>query len=191
MYAVTFFPALLVEIGTIGGALLLTVGHAGFNPVIFFLLPLGMILLVGAMVYGMLMMLRLALAFPVSVAEGLPAVASLKRSNILTQGAKGRMFIALLVIYAACYAFILIVIVLLSLLSFLGSLAGLVLHIQLFSALGFMAIGFLGFFALLGFLLYMALYMAGFTTALVVIYHDQRLRKDSPPMAPPQTGALA
>jgi len=191
LYAVTFFPALVVEIGTIGGIILLMAGHAGFNPAVIFVLPLGMMLLVGAMVYGMLMMLRLALAFPASVAEELPAVAALKRSNILTQGAKGRMFVVLLVIYAACYAFVLVLIVILSLLGFLCSVVGLVLHIQPVSPLGFTAIAFLGFCTLLGFLLYMAIYLAGFTTALTVIYQDQRLRNDSQPLAPPQPGALA
>lgn len=191
MYAVTFFPALMVEIATIGGIILLMVGHAGFNPAVILLAPLGMLLFVGAMVYGMLMMLRLALAFPASVVEELPAIASLKRSNTLTQGAKGRMFIVLLVIYAACYGFVMVFIVVLSLLGFLCSLAGLVLHTSLLSPLGFTAIGFLGFFALLGFLLYISLYLAGFTTSLVVIYQDQRLRNDHPPLASPQAGALA
>lgn len=191
LYAVTFFPALVVEIGTIGGAFLLMAGHAGFNPAAFFLIPLGMMLFVGTMVYGMLMMLRLSLAFPASVAEGLPAIASLKRSNFLTQGAKGRIFVVLLVIYAACYAFILIFIVVLSLLSFLCSLAGLVLQIQLVSPLGFTAVAFLGILALFGLLLYIALYWAAFTTAIAVIYHDQRRLKDSPPLAQPQAGAPA
>jgi hypothetical protein len=37
-------------------------------------------------------------------------------------------------------------------------------------------------------ILFISLTYAGMTTALAVLYHDQRLRKDGPPPAPLQSG---
>lgn len=97
----------------------------------------------------------------------------------------------LLVIYAACYAFVLLLFAVLGLLWLVCFLAGMALSIHLASPMGYAAIAFLGVCAALGFLLYIALSWAGFSTALAVIYHDQRLRKDGPSPAPTQAGEPA
>ncbi|MGA9668884.1 MAG: hypothetical protein WBQ94_06725 [Terracidiphilus sp.] len=191
IYVIAFLPAIVIELLCFGGFAMLTLGHSNPNPAVYFLLPLGMLLFFAAIVYGILIALRFSLAFPACVVEGLPARAALKRSGHLSRGAKGRVFVVFLVIYAACYAFILLLFAVLGLLSLVCFLAGMALGIHLDSPLGYAAIAFLGICAALGFLLYIALSWAGFSTALAVIYHDQRLRKEGPPLAPPQVGALA
>jgi hypothetical protein len=152
---------------------------------------LGMLFVFAAFVYGILMALRLSLVFPACVVEGITARAALKRSNQLTRGAKGRIFVVLLVIYLACYAFMLVLFLVLAVLGSIFAMLGMALHISLASPLGYIAIGFVGLCALLGFLLYIALSWAGLTTTLAVIYNDQRLRIDGPPPMPPQAGAPA
>jgi hypothetical protein len=191
IYVFTFLPAMVIEILVFGGFAMLTLGHSDPNPAVYFLLPLGMLLFFVSLIYGILIALRFSLAFPACVVEGLSARAALKRSGYLSQGAKGRIFVVLLVIYAACYAFTLLLFAVLGLLCLLIVLAGMALNAHLASPLGYAAIAFLGICAVLGFLLYIALSWAGFSTSLAVLYHDQRLRKDGPPPAPPQAGELA
>jgi hypothetical protein len=51
------------------------------------------LLVIGLIGYAIWMFLRLSLAFPASVVEQIGAVASLKRSSVLTQATKGRIFL--------------------------------------------------------------------------------------------------
>ena len=53
---------------------------------------------------SLFVMLRLSLAFPSCVAEDLSAIAAIKRSNRLADGAMGKIFIVLLVVSAVTYA---------------------------------------------------------------------------------------
>ena len=191
VYAITFLPAILAELATFGAAGLLTHGHSNPNPAAIVAIMFGMLFVVAAFVYGILMALRLLLAFPACVVEGLTARAALKRSNQLTKGAKGRIFVVLLVTYLACYAFTLVLFAVLFVLGSIFSLVGMALSIPLASPLGYTAIGFVGLCGLIGFLLYIALSWAALTTTLAVIYHDQRLRHDTPPPTPQPAGALA
>jgi hypothetical protein len=71
---------------------------------LFLLIPLVVLFYIGAFVYAIIMTLRLSLAFCASVHEGLTATQAIKRSGVLTRGAKGRIFLVLLIIYAISYA---------------------------------------------------------------------------------------
>jgi hypothetical protein len=189
---------LIVEgpIFLLGGALSLPAWLMGFNksspsPFLFVLIPLVFIFYIAATVYAVLMALRLSLAFPASVVEGLDAWPAIKRSNRLTRGAKGRIFVVFLAIYVACYVFTLVAFAVFALLSSLVMLAAAAMHVHLASPLGYAAIGIAAVCALAGLFLYMALSWAAITTALSVLYHDQRLRNDVPPPALPAPGAPA
>lgn len=191
LYAITFLPAFVIELATFGAGALLTLGNTNQNVLVFVLIMLGMLLFFGAFVFGILMALRLSLAFPACVVEGLTATVALKHSNLLTRGAKGRIFVVLLVLYLACYVFTMALFVVLGALGSIFALLGMAFSIPLASPLGYAAIGFVGLCALTGFMLYIALSWAALTTALAVIYHDQRLRHDAPPPMPSPTAVPA
>src|ERR1035437_10255024 len=95
---------LVIELVMFGGMGILSANNAEPNPALFLLIPLIALLFIGAMVYGVIIAMRLSLAFPAALAEGLTAVAALRRSGQLTKGAKGRIFLVLLVVYALGYA---------------------------------------------------------------------------------------
>lgn len=118
--------------------------------------------------------------------EGLPAWASLKRSALLTKGAKGRIFLVLLVVYALTYAVSLVCTFAFFAVGALAALVAVLAHVTQ----GSPAFVPLICLAVLGFLLVMIISCmfsyAAFTTALAVLYHDQRLRKDGLLSAPSQ-----
>jgi uncharacterized membrane protein len=155
------------------------------------LIPLGVLLYIAAAVYSIVIALRFSLAYPVCVAEGLPAWASLKRSGQLTKGAKGRIFLLLLVVYALTYVASLVCIAIFFVVAALGAFAAMLAQVTQDSPAFFILIG----LAVLGYLLIIMisclLSYAAFTTALGVIYHDQRLRKDGPAGAPLAAGESA
>jgi hypothetical protein len=178
----------VVAIAIVGGLLmgLVTMGNLSSNASVgamFLLIPLGILLYLGALVYAVLMTLRTSLAFPACVHENLTAGQAIRRSGVLTNGAKGRIFLALLVIYAISYAAILILYAvgffIVAIAMAVG--AGNMQHLSPV-AIGLLAI--LGLAILIGFLLWTALLMAAYSTAYAVFYRDQRLRKDGPPSAP-------
>jgi membrane-anchored glycerophosphoryl diester phosphodiesterase (GDPDase) len=125
-------------------------------------------------VIGFIISLRLTLAFPATVMENLSAIEALKRSNFLTRGARLKIFLVLLVIYAAAYLAMLLLmggmlfVVAIGLFAFSGTHMGLTSPVMVFLAI----LAGLGFLALM--VLFMACSWAGFTTALGVIYNDQR-----------------
>jgi uncharacterized membrane protein len=83
----------------IGAALLGLAVNRNASPVaLFFLIPLGILFYLCAIIYAIIMSLRLSLAFPACVHEGLTATQAIKRSGVLTRGAKGRIFLVLLLI---------------------------------------------------------------------------------------------
>jgi hypothetical protein len=191
-------PLAIIAIVVAVGALL--VHHAaggigaasgGVNPAaMFFLVPLVMLLYVGLFVYCIWLTLRFLLAFPASVMEGLTAWASLKRSVKLTKGAKGRIFLVLLVIYAVTYAVNILLLMIFFVVGAVGAGAAILAHVAQGSPAFFILIG----LAVLGYLLVLVacslFSYAAYTTALAVIYNDQRLRKDGPLLATatPQPG---
>jgi uncharacterized membrane protein len=108
--AIPIFVCVLVIV--LGALLLGFIPKNGGDPdpaALFFLIPLGVIFYIGAFVYAILMSLRYAIAFPACVHENITAGQALKRSGKLTNGAKGRIFLVALVIYAIGYAAMMIV----------------------------------------------------------------------------------
>jgi hypothetical protein len=125
------------------------------------------------------MSLRLALAFPACVNENITAMQAIKRSGVLTQGAKGRIFLVALVIWAISYAGIMVLYVIFAFSGAIVAFAG-AGHWQRLGPAGYILLGILGMFVLAFLLIYAGLLMAAYSFALAVQYRDQCLRKDLP-----------
>lgn len=190
-YVIAFLPMLVVELAMFGGMGLMTAGQTEPPAGFFFLMPLGMLLFLGAMVYGFIMAMRFSLAFPASLAEDLPARAALRRSGQLTRGAKGRIFLVLLVVYALAYAAEMVGILVLGAAIGIGALAMAACGVQMPSATGIAGIVLAGLCFAAFLFLWMALLWAAFSMTFAVLYQDQRLRKEGPPPAPLLTGEPA
>jgi hypothetical protein len=188
-YLYACLPLLLIEGVMVLGASWFVHGGTTATPVMFLLIPLVFLLYIAAIVYGILMGLRLSLAFPACVEEDLTAHAAIKRSFQLTLGAKGRIFLVILVVYAILYAGIFVVEIVAMMLAVIGFFVAMVAHIHLSALWSYIGLGFLGICGFAAMILFISLTYAGMTTALAVLYHDQRLRKDGPPPAPLQAGA--
>jgi membrane-anchored glycerophosphoryl diester phosphodiesterase (GDPDase) len=161
-------------------------GTASISGFPFFLIPLVALLYLGFIVYSILIMLRFALAFPASVEENLTARAALRRSAQLTRGARGRIFLAILVVYAAVYAVQLVCILVLGVVASLVALGAMLAHVAVgspafFTLVGLGVLGYALTIVVTSLLAYSAL-----TTLLAVLYHDQRRRKESSTPAPAQ-----
>ena len=131
----------------------------------------------------MLISLRLALATPACVVEGLTATAALRRSGRLTQGAIGRIFLVVLVICAIGCAFYFGLDLVVMFLWVIGILPMVLFHAS--AIWGYIWLGLMGVILVCGFLLFIAGVSASYATAFAVLYHDQRRRKDGllpPPM---------
>jgi hypothetical protein len=190
-YLVAFLPALLIELAMIVPMGLFAVGKTSPVTAFVYMIPMEMLLFLGASVYGVIMAMRFSLAFPASLAEDLTAWAAIRRSGQLTQGAKGRIFLVLLVIYALAYAAEMVGLVVLMVIFGVGALAVAALHITLASVAGVIGVG-LGAVCFLGFIfLFMALIWSAFSTSLAVLYHDHRLRKGGLLTAPTPAGEPA
>jgi hypothetical protein len=187
LYALTFLPALLLELPLFATASSMEQNKT-VNPLMVLLFPVEAILIAVAVVVGIILALRLSLAFAASVFEALTVRDAIKRSWNLTRGALGRIFLSVAVIYAAIYAVTIILILgAISVATIVYLLAGrpndphssilLVVILGLFIYLIFLAVCTVGTWA-------------GFTTAFAVIYNDQRLRLEGQPPAIP-TGVPA
>jgi membrane-anchored glycerophosphoryl diester phosphodiesterase (GDPDase) len=188
-YLYAFLPLLLIELSFFAVASLFIHSGAGVDSALFLLIPLAVLLVVAAMVYGVLMALRLSLAFPACVQENLTAYAAIKRSFQLTRGAKGRIFLVILVIYALLYAGILVVEIAAAFLAAIGVFAAMALHVHLSPPWSYIGLGLLAVCGLAALILFVSLTYAAMMTGLAVIYNDQRLRKDGLPPAPLPAGA--
>ncbi|HXR38288.1 MAG TPA: hypothetical protein VN776_04320 [Terracidiphilus sp.] len=181
----------LVFAVAVGGMMLGLIQRGNPSPAaLFFLLPLAILFYLGAVVYAVIMSLRLSLAFPACVQEGLTAMQAIKRSGVLTQGAKGRIFLMLLIIYAISYAFVMVMYAVGLFVFAIGSLAG-AGNLHDMTPLGYFAVGLLGVCALVVVLLWSVLLMAAYSISFAVFYRDQRLRKDGPPPTPVPTAIAA
>jgi hypothetical protein len=190
-YIIAFAPLLVAELVFVVPTMLFSMNKATSPAAFFFMIPLGGLLFIAAMIYGTIVALRLSLAFPASLAEGLPAWAAIRRSNQLTQGSKGRVFLVLLVIYAFAYAAEMVVFVLLAVVFGVGALLMAALHLQPDSLPAIIGIG-VAVVCLIGFFfLWMALIWSAFSTSFAVLYHDQRLRKEGSLPASAPTGEHA
>jgi hypothetical protein len=139
-----------------GGALLIAhFSQPGAAPAALFLLaPAAILGYFGFLVYCILFMLRFAVAYPAAVVEGLSARAALRRSTTLTCGARGRIFVVMLVVYAAMYAASMAVIMVFGIIASLGAVAAMAAHVAVGSAAFYALIG----LAALLYLLFMILY---------------------------------
>jgi uncharacterized membrane protein len=179
-------PIFVVALFAGVGSLILGLVPKGGSPnpaALFFLVPLFILFYLGAIVYAILMSLRLSLAFPACVHENLTAMQAIKRSGVLTHGAKGRIFLILLVIYAISYVAIMVLYAV-GLFAFaIAALAG-AGHASLTSpiTIALIVIGVLVVLALV--LLWSAAVMAAYSIAFAVFYRDQCLRMQGPPPMP-------
>ena len=123
-------------------------------------------------------MLRLSLAFPASIAEDLSPIEAIRRTSLLTRNAKGRIFVVMFIVYAACYALEIVSMFLAIALGSLSALAGSLMHIPLRSPIGYMAIGLTVLVYCAFMLAWTSLSWASYTTAQSVLYRDQCLRID-------------
>jgi len=188
IYIIAFLPMLVIELVMIVPMQLFAMGKSGSLTPLVYMIPLEMLLLIAALVYGVIIAMRLSLAFPASLAEDLTARAALSRSGQLTQGAKGRIFLVLLVIYALGYAAEMVGIMALGVVIGIGALIMAACGVQLPSVAGIIGIV-LASLCFAAFLyLWMTLLWSAFSTAIAVLYHDQRLRKDGFLLVPSQAG---
>jgi hypothetical protein len=172
-------PIAVCMLAVLAGVLLLGVVPKG-NPnsaALFFLIPLAVLLYLGAMVYAILMSLRLSLAFSACVHEDLTAGQAIRRSGVLTHGAKGRIFLVLLVIYAISYAVIMVLYAVGLFVFAIGAVAG-VGHLHAASPLTIALAVVACLVAIALMLLWTVLLMAAYSIAFAIIYRDQCLRKD-------------
>jgi len=137
--------------------------------------PLIMLFYLGAMVYAVLVMLRLVLAVPACVAEDMSAWKSLRRSNQLTHGAKGRIFLLALLIYAIGYAAFLVAEMVIFFLGAMVALVGMLLHVAM-APWGYIGIGVGAVIFLCAYLFWLALIAGAYQTLFAMVYQDQRLR---------------
>jgi hypothetical protein len=170
------------------GGLMLGLIPKGGNPnpaALFFLIPLFVLFYLGAIAYAVMMGLRLSLAFPACVRENLTAIQAIKRSGVLTNGTKGRIFLVILIIYAISYAAVMVLYAVGLFVFAIAALAG-AGHASLTApiTIALAAIGVLIVLALV--LLWSAILMAAYSTAFAVFYRDQCLRKDGPTSSPTQ-----
>ena len=179
----------VVVIALIGGAVALTLlamktqSTPGALIVLFPLLPL---LYVAVLVYNVLAMIWLSLAYPACVAEDLPPWAAIRRSIWLTKGGRGRIFLLLLLIYGLTYLAMMAVELVVAALGGAGVIIGILLHIQLLPW-GAIAIGIGVLILFAAIFLLMATISAVYAVALTVLYRDQRLRKEGVAAAAAQT----
>jgi hypothetical protein len=190
MYVYAALPILVLELVVLVGSNWLILGRVSVTPAMYFLIPLVVILYIAAVVYGVLMGLRLSLAFPACVAEELAARPAIKRSFQLTRNAKGRIFAVILVVYAILYAVMLVAEVVAMVAAVVVIFAAVALRIHPVAPWSYIGLGLLGICGLAAIILSTAVTYAALTTALAVLYRDQRLRIDGLLPATPQAGGL-
>ena len=183
IYFRAFGPALVIVLGMFACSGLLTMQGPNPNPAVFVLFPLGMLLYFAAYVYGAIVALRLSLAFPAALEEGLTAGEAIRRSTRLTYGAKGRIFVLILVLYAIGYAAFLVVYLVAAIVGAIGFFVASGSHMQLTNPLAIVAIAFVAIVVLCAVFLWSALFYSAMAVALSVLYHDQRRRFETPPPA--------
>jgi hypothetical protein len=177
---------IMIVAGLIAGSAVYAVmrSKSGCVPQTFFtVFPLLMLLDLGAVVYAILIMLRILLAVPACVAENLTAWRSICRSNQLTQGARGRIFLLGLVLYAIVYVAVMVLELAIFSIVAVAVLVGAVVHLTMVPW-GWTGIGILAVVFVCALWLWSACIWAVYSAAIVVVYHDQRLRKESSTPAP-------
>jgi hypothetical protein len=150
-------------------------------------LALSALLFVAEEVWIFMAAVRLALVCPVSVAENRTAWSSLVRSNHLTKGARGRIFLAGLIVVASTYAVLFVMALIILTFLLIG-----VWLIQLFrlpmASWGYAWIAVVGLIFLISLFFMIAFASSAFETIAAVLYHDEILRKEG--LAPTPVPAL-
>jgi hypothetical protein len=146
----------------------------------FLLVPLFVMFSVGSLITIIVVMLRLAVAFPACVEEDLTAWAAVRRSFMLTRNSMGRIFVVMLVIYAITYAVILVLVGVVLAVVAIGAVVGIAAHVTPGSPVFYVLIGLGILIYALAIAIYTALSYAAITTAMAVIYHDQKRRIEPP-----------
>ena len=158
----------------------LVLGHSvtASPALVFLLVPIGALLFLGGLVYSIYISLRLSLAFSACVQENLTARQSITLSGALTRGAKGRIFLVVLVVYAISYACLMTAYTLIGILVFaVGAITSLG-DLQHASPWAIALIALAGLFSLAVFFLWMALLLPAYSIAFAVLYRDQCRRKN-------------
>lgn len=171
-FMVVGLPVILVEaaIFAIGGPAAKAPGAAALivAMVVFVLTVLA------AIAWSIFAMLHYSLAVPVAVAEGVSALAAMKRSGHLMRKGKGRLIVVMLVLYACWMAATMVLELVVGLLGVVAVFAGAALQVPRNVAVG------LGVPAVvlvvLGFLVFVMMEYASLAIALAVVYDDQRFR---------------
>ena len=173
-YLVSLFPALMLELAMLAVGATMGSDRNLPGPAFFVFFALIMLLFPAALVYGIVIALRLSLAVPACVAEDLTARAAMRRSCQLTKGAMGRIFLALVVVYAVSYLATLVA-------EAMGFVGGALLlfaigpsHLHALTPGLWAGAGILGLVLFIALSFCMALTWASMTTVLGVVYHDQR-----------------
>jgi hypothetical protein len=147
-------------------------GHVDPGMAIMFI-PLIPLAYLGIMVYAVFALIWTAFCYPACVMENLTAASSISRSFRLTSGAKGRIFLLAIVIYAIIYAGFLVLELVLAFIGSLALIVGLVLHLPM-NPWGWIGIGVGGVVLLVAIFFMSALSVAAYSTAFAVLYRDQR-----------------
>ncbi|HEY2469344.1 MAG TPA: hypothetical protein VGI45_16105 [Terracidiphilus sp.] len=187
IYSITFLPALLLELAMFASLSPFGANKGTPNPALILLLPFEFFLVFAFFIAGAVIALRLSLAFPASVFEVLKVKDAIKRGWTLTRGALGRIFLVVLVIYAAIYAAILILMFVAFSVAAIGFMfAGPHSHSK-FAIIVAIVLG------IIAYMVFIAVCTAGawaaFTTAFAVIYNDQLFRIHGQPVGSMSTGA--
>jgi hypothetical protein len=143
----------------------------------FVLVPLMILGYGGSLVYAIVIMMRLSLAYPACIVEDLTARDALRRSSRLTHGAKGRMFLVALVIYAISYALIMVCEFGFLVLMVVAAFPVKSMHLQ--PASSYLWTGFLSLFFVCFLVLLTTCTSSAYSTAFAVFYHDRRLCEGS------------
>lgn len=99
--ALRLFWSVIWPMLPIGAALGIAVVAARGNAVLVGIIAVvSLLLLPGALVFGVINLLRNALGMPAGVQENLGVNAAMRRSKVLVAGRKGRIFLSLLLVYA-------------------------------------------------------------------------------------------
>jgi hypothetical protein len=122
------------------------------------------LLLIPATVYGVIMSLRYSLAMPACVVEGLPAAGAIRRSIVLSEGSRGRIFVLGLLVG--------VVRLMLGLLFEFPMILLAIKHLGQPIPLGWMVYQQFGIFAV------NALIGPIYSIGLTLFYYDQRIRKE-------------
>jgi len=186
IYFRAFGPLLAIEVVLFGvsGWLASSGTIQNLPTATFALIPLTWLLFIVAYVYGVIVALRMALAFPAMMEEGLTAGEALRRSSDLTYGSKGRIFLLLLVVELIGCAFMIVLEIVGMVIFAIGAIVVAVMQIHPSSIWVGVAAGVGGLAFSCFMYIWIALLYAGLVVTLSVVYHDERRRKEAYQRAP-------